>query len=280
MTSVFDYTDYRLLLKDLYDERKRKQASFSYRYIGQKAGFSSAGFFTNILKGKRNISQDLIFRFAELFKFTKKETEYFEALVMFSQAKQHGRKRFYYEKMLSMMKSRFHQLAADQYEYFDKWYYVAVREILHFYPFKGDYAALSKMVRPSISPSEAKKAVDLLQRLELIEERADGVYALTNKAVSSGTEVPLVAVHNFQLAGMDLAKEAIDRFPREERTIMSASFSVSEQTYRRIEQRLKDVLQEVREMVKNNPERPDRAYHFNIQCFPLSRPYDHEENGA
>ena len=72
MLNVFEYISYRQLLKDLYEAHKKKLSSFSYRYIGQKVGFKSAGFFSNILQGKRNISQNTIFRFAELFKFNKK----------------------------------------------------------------------------------------------------------------------------------------------------------------------------------------------------------------
>ena len=271
MDSVFSYTDYRALLRDLYTEWKKKKPFFSYRYIGQKVGFKSAGFFTNIIAGRRNISSEFIFRFTELFNFNKKETAYFETLVLYDQAKQHSQKRYYYEKLLSMMKSEWHRLAAGQYEYFDKWYYVAVREILGFYPFTGDYRELSRMVRPAITPREAKQAVDLLKRLDLVRKKDDGTFEVTDRAVTTVPHVPLVAVHNFQLASMDLAKEAIDRIPQDERSISTLTFSASKKTYSEIEKRLTEFRQEVRELIKNDNDPDNTVYQFNFQCFPLSQ---------
>jgi uncharacterized protein (TIGR02147 family) len=267
---VFSYTDYRLLLKDLYEDRKKLQPFFSYRYIGQKVGFSSAGFLTNILQGKRNISPDLVFKFAELYKFNRKETEYFELLVQYDQAKQHSQKRYYYEKMLAVAKSKARVLSADQYEYFDKWYYVAIRELLNFYPFRGDYRELGRRVRPNLTPSEAKKAVDLLLRLNLIRKREDGVYVLTDQTITTAAAAPLVAVHNFQMATMDLAKEAIDRFPRERRSISTLTLSVSKDAFDRINEKLAGFRQEVLELVKNDQNVPDRVYQFNFQIFPMT----------
>jgi uncharacterized protein (TIGR02147 family) len=270
MISVFDYTDYRKLLKELYEERKKEQAFFSYRYMGQKVGFKSAGFFTNIIQGKRNISPDIIFKFAELFKFTKRETEYFETLVLYDQAKQHAQKKFYYEKILSMAKSKVKELVADQYEYFDKWYYVAVRELLNFYPFKGNYQELGKMLRPSITPSEAKKAVDLLERLGLIQKDSDGIYKLSDKTVTTGVNGPLVAIHNFQQTTLDMAKQAIDRFARNERSISTLTLSLSSQTYKTIEEKLMAFENEVMELIKGDQNKIDRVYQFNFQIYPLT----------
>jgi uncharacterized protein (TIGR02147 family) len=268
--TVFEYLDYRALLRDLYECSRAEKPFFSYRYIAQKVGFKSAGFFSNILQGRRNMSADTAFRFAALFKFGRRETEYFQTLVQYEQAKQHSQKRFHYEKLLAMRSSTVARLAADKYEYFQKWYYVAIRELLNFFPFRGDYVDLARRVRPHIKPSEAKAAVELLERLELIRRRDDGYYELTDKTISSYPQVPLVAVHTFQLAMMDLAKESIDRFPREKRSISTLSMSMSAGTYKAVEEKLAQFRREVQEMVEKDPAEADRIYQFNFQIFPLA----------
>lgn len=274
MLNVFEYISYRQLLKNLYEAHKKKQSSFSYRYIGQKVGFKSAGFFSNILQGKRNISQNIIFKFAELFKFNKKETEYFELLVLYDQANQHNRKKYYFEKLLAMRKSKVHELTADQYMYFDKWYNVAIRELLNYFPFRGDYQQLAKMLNPPISPIEAKKSVELLRRLGLIEEKEDHTYRVTNKTITTVPHIPLVAVHNFQIATMDLAKEAIDRISREKRSISTLTLSLSNEVYKEIEDKLAIFRREVLDLVKHDKNRINRVYQFNFQIFPLSKERD------
>ncbi|MBD3315526.1 MAG: TIGR02147 family protein [Chitinivibrionales bacterium] len=274
MINIYDYTDYRALLKDLYEDTKRRKKFFSYRYIARKIGFSSAGFFSNIIQGKRNISNETIFKFADLYGFSKRQTGFFELLVHFNQAKEHERRRFYFEKLLTFKRSRFHQLGVDQYEYFEKWYYVAIRELLNYFPFRGDYKELGRMLRPAINPSETKKAVDLLERLGLIERKDDDSYHVTDAVVTTGREFRSVAVHNFQRATIDLAKESIDRFPRNQRLISTLTLNLSEGVYKEIVDKLVEFEREVLELVQNDHDNPDRIYQFNFQVFPLADIYD------
>lgn len=268
--NIFEYLDFRKLLKDLYDLRKSEQPSFSYRYIAMKVGFKSAGFFSNILTGKRNISENIAFKFAELFKFNKKETTYFEALVNYCQATDHERRKYYFEKVLSLRKSKAHPISADQYEYFSHWYNVAIRELVNYYPFRGDFQALAKQLTPHITPAEAKKSIELLLKLELIEIREDNTYRPTEKTITTVPHVPLVAIHGFQRETMNLAKEAIDRFPRDKRSISTLTLSLSEETYQAIEDKLAKFRSDVLDMVKNDTKKVDRVYQFNFQIFPFT----------
>ena len=274
MNDVYEYLDYRQLLKDLYETRKAENPIFSYRYIGQKVGFTSAGYFSNVLSGKRNISDGMIFGFAELFGFDKKQTEYFELLVQYDQAPDHARRRYYFERLLVMRKAKVAELTADHYEYFDKWYHVALRELLNYYPFRGDFQTLAKRLNPPVSAPEAKKAVELLLRLGLIAEKDDHTYAVTDKTVTTGAEVPLVAINTFQIAMMELAREAIDRFPRNKRSISTLTLSLSEEVYGAIDEKLARFRREVLDMVKNDTNEIDRVYQFNFQIFPLTQERD------
>jgi uncharacterized protein (TIGR02147 family) len=268
---VFDYLDYRKLLKDLYEARKAVNSYFSYRFIGQRVGFSSAGFFTNIIAGKRNISNTIIFKFGELFKFNRKEAEYFELLVNYDQAEDHNRKRYYFERLLSMRKSTVHELTAEQYHYFDNWYNVAIKELLNYYKFTGNFEELAKKLNPTISSKEAKKAVLLLEKLDLIRKEEDGSYIVTDTTVTTVPHIPLVAVHNYQLACMDLAKEAIDRFPSNERSISTLTLNVSDTCFRTITEKLAAFRRDVLELAKNDQDLINRVYQFNFQIFPMTQ---------
>jgi uncharacterized protein (TIGR02147 family) len=239
MIEPFEYLNYRKLLKDLYDDRKASNPNFSYRFIAQKVGFTSAGFFTNIIQGKRNISPEFIFKFAEVFKLKKSETEYFELLVNFDQAKDHSRKRFYFEKILGHKKSRIKITDAQQYEFYSTWYYTAIRELIDIFPFKGDFEDLARRVSPPIKPAEAKKAVELLEQIGFIRKNSDGVYEQTDTFISTGYEAQSVAITNFLIAMADRAKEAIDRYPRDKRDISALTFTLSGEGFAAIEERLK-----------------------------------------
>lgn len=275
MLNVFDYTDYRILLADLYQQRKSEWSSFSYRYICNKVGIASAGFFTNILNGKRNISDELIFKFAELFGFSRVETEYFECMVHYDQSKEPDRRKYYHDKMVILRKTSIYELTAEQNEYFSNWYNVAIRELINFYPFNGDYEALAKMLAPSITATQAQNAIELLLKLNLI--RKDGeLYVVTDKTVRTSNQTSLSAIHHYQRAAMTLAQTAIERFDRADRNISTLTLNISTAQFKAISEKLTEFQLAALEMAKSDPEPSERVYQFNFQIFPLTKCYKSE----
>lgn len=269
MKPVFEYTNYRAFLKDLYSERKAADPSFTYDYIGSKVGFKSSGYLSQVIKGQTNVSLEMAHRFAGFFGLNKKESEYFETLVLFNQAQRHDDKKCYYERMMSFKEASVKVLGTNQYEYLSNWHNVAVREILHVYRFRGDYEELAKMVQPAITAEQAKQAVVILEKVGLVQKDAEGVYTLTTEHVSSNAYSP--AIENYLLNSLDMAKKSVDAFAREEREISSVTMSVSRQGYGEIIKELQAFRNRIREIVANNSD-PDRAYQFNFQVYPISKP--------
>ncbi|MBD3392571.1 MAG: TIGR02147 family protein [Chitinivibrionales bacterium] len=274
MLDIFEYIDYRRLLKDLYHEQKAEKPFFSYRYIAQKVGFTSPGFFTNILARKRNISAKTALKFAALFKFNRAQTQYFELLVLFDQAKNHKEKKYYFERILASKRSKLKIVDKQQYEFYSTWYYTAVRELVNVYSFTGDsdddFRELAKMLAPPVSPAEAKKAIRFLESAGFVAKDDHGVYRQTDPLISTGYEARSVAITNFQLATADLAKEAVDRFERDKRSLSTLTLSLSSEGYSTIMERLKMFHREVLEIAKAD-RKPDRVYHINFHVFPMSR---------
>ena len=271
MIDIYEYIDYRKLLNDLYKDTRDECPYFSYRYIAKKVGFSSAGFFANIIQGKRNISPEYIFGFAKLFKLKKSETEYFELLVNFDQAKRHEQKKYYFEKILSSKKSKIKITDLQNYEFYSKWYYTAVREVLDIYKWDGaDPSELAKRIAPPLSTGEIKKAIELLLKMGFIRKNKQGVYEQTDEFITTGYDAKSVAITNFLVSTLDLAKGAIDRFPRDQRSISALTFSVSADGYKAIDERLKTFRREILEIARADKNR-DRIYHVNFQIFPMSK---------
>jgi uncharacterized protein (TIGR02147 family) len=267
--NFFDYFDYRTLMRDLYRERKGEDTRFSYRHIAQKAGFSSAGFFTKVIQGKSNISLPLIFKFAEVFKLTQAQTNYFELLVLFNQATSNSEKRHYFEKIVALRKSKMKTLDPVQFELFGKWYYVAVRELLDVCLFNDDYKDLAKKVYPPIKPSEAKEAIETLEKLRLIRRDPNGYYKRLDAIVSSGDAWESLVIQKYQSDTIELAREALYAVPKTHRDISTLTLSISESGLQRVKEKIKLCRRELLEIAKAD-ENADRVYQLNLQLFPLS----------
>lgn len=271
MPDIFSYLDYRRFLHDLYAERKAKAKYFSYRYLAQKTGLKSVGFFTWVLQGKRNLSPRLVLKFAEAFKLNRQETGYFELLVSYNQAKSHEEKKHYFDKIASLKRASAKVVDPASYEFYEKWYYSAIREVAGVQPFKDDFAKLGKSLAPPISAAEARRAVELLEKLGFIARDAEGRYQRKESTLTTGEGWKSVAIAHFQLQALDLARQALDRFPKTERDISTLTFSCSAETFAAIREKMKGWRQELAELVKNDP-RPDGVFQLNFQAFPLSKP--------
>ena len=164
-----------------------------------------------------------------------------------------------------------HLLEKSQYNYYKDWYNIAIREILSYFPYKGDPAELGKEIAPPISPKKVKKALELLETLELIEKRTDGSYALTSRAITTGPDIQSLLIPKFHISMAKLAEEAVTRFKKEDRYFSSVSMSLSKENYEAIIQLIRDFRKKVVEKVSEEAD-PDRAYHLNLQFFPMSRP--------
>lgn len=268
--SVFDYTDYRRFLKAYYDHQKRKNPAFSYRYFALKAKVNSSGLLKNVIDGKRGLGSGLIVRCAEAMKLKKKEAEYFECLVDFNEARTVEEKRIFFERLLALRKPDAHLMQAGQFEYYSKWYYTAVRELIGIVPFRGDYAALARALDPAIRPEQAEKAIRVLEDLHLIVKDPQGRYRQSQPSVTTGPEVESVSVAQYQIACMDLAKEAIDRHAAPERDMSTLTLSLSGEGFAAFKEEIVSFRKKLLALERSFPA-PNRVYQLNMQFFPLSK---------
>lgn len=266
--SVFDYSDYRQFLRDKFAELKDKNRTFTYRFIATQAGLRSPGFLTQVFQGKSNLTQEMGQKIARIFGLTKMEIRFFRQLVGFSQAGTHEEKRQYFHKMTAFQKARSRLVSPGAYELYDHWYYTAIRALLHYYDFKGDFKALAKKISPSITPLEAKKAIKVLEQLGFIALNDQGRYVLTQKHITSGLETNSVLVNNFLVNTLDLGKDAFYRFPKEKRNFSALTLSVSQRGYAAILERIAQCRKEIIEIADQDQD-VDRVYQANFQLFPL-----------
>lgn len=272
MPDIFAYLDYRQFLNDIIAERRKENAHFSLRYISQKAGIKSSGFLSMVLKGERNISEKLIIELARILKLNKKERHYFRSLVYFNQAKSHSEKSHFYQEILSLQKGPVRTVTQNQYEFYDKWYYAAIRELVAIYEITDEnHEMLNRLLKPAIKPGEVKSALEVLTRLGLVKKSKKGVYKRTDAVITSGSSVVKpFAIRNFQLATLDLAKSAYERFPRDERELSTLSMSIDKKTYSLIQKKVAKLRAEIMELARSVPE-PEQVYQLNMQLFPLSQ---------
>ncbi len=269
MKSIFEYLDYRVYLKDFYEEKKNAQSFFSYRLFGNKVGIDSS-YLAKVFLHSRHIADESITAFAVFCGLKEKEAEYFETLVHFSKSKSHKKSKLYFEKLLSIKNINTQKLVAQQYAYYQKWYYSALRSVLEYYEFTGDYKLLAAVLNPPITPKEAKAGIALLSKLGLVRVNEAGIYKMTDTAITSGSQWQSLAIEAFQEETIRLSQEAIQRHPKNQRDVSTVTLNINAHDFTEIRERVKEFRGTLINYV-NAATHPDRTYQLNVQFFPLSK---------
>ncbi|MDB5050556.1 MAG: hypothetical protein JWO30_3627 [Fibrobacteres bacterium] len=272
MPNIFEYNDFRAYLRDYYLENKARNYRFSYSFIAQKLGFESPSFFGHLISGRSNLSSAMTARFVLFLKLKRRAADFFETLVNYNQAKDPLEEKRHFEKLVAFKGSKIRLMGADQYEFYGKWYYPAIRELLYFHPVKGDYDALAKMLSPPIKASEARQAVQLLLRLGLARKDAQGAVVRADPlSDSTGYQAADASIYDFQQQTLALAGEAIQRFPRDTRSLSTLTFSLSQNGFDTINEELKGFRRRLLKIAEED-KAEDTVYQVNFQVFPLTRP--------
>lgn len=274
---VFDYLDYRTFLREFYQFSKRAKRGFSYRKLALKARMDP-GYFTHVLKGERTLNLIMAGRLAVAMGLNTEEKDFFETLVLYGQAKSPAERNPFHDKILRMRAAKVHTLEQGQLEYFRTWYYAAIRELLNFFPFLGDFGKLAARLQPPIKPAEAKRALAFLERSGMVEKGADGAFRLAHSLVSSGERILPEAVNTLHRSMAELAIRAIDGMDPMERDFSSLTLSMSEQGMDVVKAKLRKFRKEVMELA-DQEKAVDRVYQMNFQVFPLSSRSEGSEGG-
>lgn len=284
-TRIFNYTDYRAFLKDALQELKERDSRYSHRFVLARIGVRSTGWLADVLGERRKLTRDHITGFANLFAFEPREELYFETLVQYGQARTLQEKKRVYEKLLTFHEIPKDIIDADRFEYFSKWYYAAIREYLLIEPFHGNYATLAKRLRPSITPTQAREALELLERLGFIRKFAGDIWRPAVEHVKKKSHFSAIHYYQYMKSHMQLGMEALEKTPKEERDVSAVTLTLSLEGFHTIKEDIKALRQKMiqlseaenRKFWDGVPGDDRRVYQAVFQLFPVSTTRQHKE---
>ena len=272
MPYIFSFFNYREYLGAWYDHKKRHNPAYSYQLLANKAGFRSKSFFPQVLRGTRGLSQESVFSLAKAMDLSGRRLQYFRALVEFNQARTNARKEHLFRELIALNSSvETSPLSQDQYDFFSHWYHATVRELVTRLDWDGNYALLAKMVRPAISPLQARESVRLLERLNLIEQ-VDGRWVQSEPCISASRTVRSLVVDEFQRQNLRVAIGSLST-SHEEREVSCLVAGLSPRMYEKVKHEIDEFRRRLTALAASDT-RPQQVYHINLQIFPTSEPLD------
>ncbi len=268
---IFRYNNHRAYLKDMYDFLKKSNKGFSYRVFARMAGIKSYNYLKLVIDGKRNLTPKMIQAFSKAFKLTRSEKEFLTNLALFNQSQDSSSKNEYFGRISKAKRFReIKELEADQYEYFSKWYFSAIRELISLPDFKEDSDWIVSRLRGEVTVSQVEAAIECLLRLKLIERTSSGRLKLRSGSIASAPEVQSLALFSFHEQMIARGLNALRHQDADLRDISSITLALSKDEIKAIK---KMILQFRRKTLSHfETERPKgcQVFQLNFQLFPLS----------
>jgi uncharacterized protein (TIGR02147 family) len=267
---VFAYLDFREYLKEAYATRHKRDRKFSHRFIASRIGVSSSSWFSDLLNRRIDLSNRHLIKLATLFQLNGSDADYFEALVHYGQGQSIEESNHYLRKMLSFKEMKVDLVGQDRFEYYSCWYYSAIRELLFFYDFRGDYASLARKLTPSITQQQAKDGIRLLERLKFIRKDAQGKFKPLLATVKKDSNFKSAFALQYLKVNMELGEKALAGFDKVERHVSTMTLSYSPEAFTKAIDEIDGVRKRLLQLMEQDPT-PDKVFQFNIQFFPVTR---------
>ncbi len=272
---VFSYTNYRSFLRDSYEYLSPKPPAFSETAFIRKAGYgaNSRGYLSLLIKGKRNLSSKKILGFAHALKLNEKETGYFESLVLFNQAKSDQDQSYYFSKLSKAIKGKrsyAYEVLKSQYNYYSKWYLVAIRELVVLEGFVEDPAWIRRALKSDVSKKEISEALEDLLRLELITRNEQGrLIQTTSLTRFSDNADNFKAVLNIQRQFLEKSKESLED-DYEKRSASSVVLAIKKEDFSKIREDIAAFRSQILKKYAIEDKELDDVVALNIQFFHLT----------
>ena len=267
MKPIVEYSDFRMFMRDFYEERKRCSA-FSWREFSKLAGFSSPSYMKVVCDGKSKLSRIGVERTGAAMGLSGFEMDYFRAMVKFGQAETEETKKNAYNEMLAIAKTyKVRTLEGDLFQYYDSWRNPVLRELAPIMP-GATPGEMAKMCYPEVSALEVRDSLEFLTKAGLLK-KVDGNFVQSETSVKGTTDATRLALRGMHREMSKLATPALE-LPREVRNFSGVTMGLSRDSYCKIESVLDECRRQIIAIAAEETN-IEQVYRVNLQLFPLTK---------
>lgn len=278
--TVSDYLDYRLFLADFYQYKKNKTRRdlrpYNYQMFSAAADIKSPNYLKMIIEGRRNLSDDMILKFAKALGLGKDQTEEFFHLVHFTQTSEPAERNMHLKKLSEMrveQKLRSGEIDQRTWNKIPNWAAWIIYAMVDMNGVSFDTATLKKLLRGKASDYEIETALNsLLSSGELVKDSATGEIKKARHLIDEADEIPVALVRKLQTQLMYLGLESLYQDQPTEREFGTLTLSLTKEEFNEIKFKLRQMRKSIHKdnSIARAKSKGEKVYQLNIQLFPVT----------
>ncbi len=276
---ISEYTDYRKYLKDTYEYRRRNEStgmrSYSYSHFSAAADIKSPNYLKLIIEGKRNLSDDMITRFARALRLEKQQAEEFKSLVLYGQADEPVERNKYLKDLAEIRADQESDSDAnkEKWEKVPGWIGWVLYAIMDQKNAGFEPEQLQKLFRAKANVQEVRESLQkLIASGELVQDPETGELKRPKELVDTPQDLPVALIRRLQTELIYLGIESLFRDSPKDREFGALTLALTQEEFEQVRFELRQLRKRIHKDIstKRQTTKGDRVYQLNIQLFPVT----------
>lgn len=274
-----EYMDYRVYLADFYAFKRAQTATsyrpYNYQTFSAAADIKSPNYLKMIIEGQRNMSEDMIARFAKALGFNKQLGEEFKWLVLLNQASDPAERNLNLKKLTehrfeSQLKSG--QIDRKTWDKIPNWVTWVMYALVDQAGVSFDTKSLKEILRGKASDEQIEHAVESLITSGKLVRNSDGHLEKALNTLEAPEDVPVALVRKLQMQLMYLGLESLYQDQPTEREFGTLTLSLTQSEFEDVKFKLRQFRKALHKdtAIARMKEKGERVYQLNIQLFPVT----------
>lgn len=269
MADIFDYEDYRDMIKDYYLEHKKHNSLYSFSTLGKMLGLDASHAYY-IVQKKRNLPVHAVPAAKKMLGLDGRGAAYFDLLIVASRTKSEKTKAEVMQKAVLLRDVKRHLLQQDEIKYLSEWWTIVVRALIEVKRGNVNVAEIASSIIPPITEEQAQESIDLLKTLGFIQPYSDNRVKLSDPHITIQGAEKAQAIRNFQSKVMQFGIRSLSETPPEERDISTITMAVDSKGFADIRKMISEFRKELQIRV-DKCIAPDRVMQLNLALFPVAQ---------
>jgi uncharacterized protein (TIGR02147 family) len=266
---IYEYVCYRKYLTCELADRVAKNPLYSLRAFARDLELAPTSL-SQVLSGRKNLSQERAIRIAERLELNPPEVEYLSLLVQQDKAKSPKLREMLAEKVASHKPPHDKEnLSLEYFRIISDWYHYAIRSLTDLPD--ADMTPQKVGERLGISRFEAEAAIQRLLDLNLLEKDPKNSSRLrkTKTHVLATTKVPNQAFQKYHRQMLNLAAKSLDTQTASEKLVGSEVLAFSKSQLKEAEVLMEEYFTKMIALASKTKKKTD-VYHVGVQVFNLT----------
>lgn len=279
MPELHNYMDYRKYLEDFYQfkrhQTRHQLRPYSYAVFAAAANIKSPNYLKMIIQGKRNLSEEMILKFARALSLNKQQTQEFRLLVLFNQATDPTERNMILKNLSEYRvdhKLKTGEIDRKSFEKLPSWVAWVLYAMLDQKGVSFKTEDLRRLLRGKVKPDEIQSAMkSLVEAGEVAMDEAGKPYK-TRTLIESPEDIPVALIRKLQAQLMLLGLESLYEDAPTEREFGTLTLALTREEFEDLRFRLRQLRKQIHKdtSMKRMSEPGERVYQLNLQLFPVT----------